>query len=665
LHLLGARADSERRQGKPSIGNRNEFKAGFTEGEPKEEIMKSPASILEATTQDRAMATNLEVHRENKSHNQGAGMGKKIALALLALATIALPAAAEQGGNLTSFSDRSGDRVSYIAGDNPSGGDIHTFWLNGTQPVDTDATQTYRSMGSTWALFNSLIGYSDSDGQHDFYVGGTDDHLHQLRWSWSTGSGSDIDWTSLAGGPTAGRPGPYGVNITGFSNIRIQETLQGLQHEVVQHVYYLAGDNHVHHIYASGASKPADEDLFLAANVTGACAFDLRGLTSYTDGSTELVYYIGGGVSGEIGHICELARVPQSYTFRTCLPLPCHSNTTTFWTEQSFDLTVMFNATKATSRSPITGFADANGQHVFYLGTNWHPYEFILSPTGSSSNPDHFDGYPAVNDWLTHIATPVPNSPGNNEVFVFYMDQYQRVNMVNLNSGVSLVLASGGMPYNDWTDTSSSLTSIDNDASGGADVYYIDLHGHVQRIRASVSSAGNFAPYEDLTFTYGGVPAGPLPAADVAIQDQVMAQVPITVGFGSMPFVYFVDVVNSGPGDALNVVLTSQEPVDVTKGGLSAVNAVGQSTQGSCTRTGGYTSNGYWMAGTIQCNLGTIPYGSTARVTITAWSYPSPFFSFFPQWTYGDSLTTTARVSASNSDPNLSNNASTLNMTVR
>jgi hypothetical protein len=430
--------------------------------------------------------------------------------------------------------------------------------------------------------------------------------------------------------------------------------------QVVQHVYYLSyADYHIHHLYASGASKPVDEDLILEANASGPCATPITALTSFNDGSTELVYYIGYSASpiGPSGHLCELARVSQSYTFRTCLPLPCHSTTTTFWTEQSFDLTVLYNATGATFRTQLTGFADANGQHVFYLGTNWHLYEFILSRTGSSSNPDRFDGYPAVNDSQTSITTPAPNSPGNNEEFVFYLDRYNKVNMINLNSGVSQVLASNAMQYNDITHASASLASIDNDASGGADVYYIDLRGHVQRIRASVPSAGNFAPYEDLTFTYGGVPAGPLPPADVAIQDQVVAQVPITAGFGSLPFVYYIDVVNNGPGDAVNVVLTSQEPVDVTKGGLSAVNAVGQSTQGSCTRTGGYTSNGYWMAGTIQCNLGTIPYGSTARVTITAGSYPSPFFLFFPQWTYGDSLTTTATVRASNSDPDLSYNA--------
>ena len=630
--------------------------------------MKSPASKSEGTTQNQSTATNFESHSEYKSHNQNIGMGRKIALALLALATIALPTAASDGGNLTSFSDRSGDRVSYIAGDNPNGGDIHTFWLNGTQPVDSDATQTYRSMGSTWALFGSLVSYSDSDGQHNFYVGGTDNHLHQLRWSWSTGSGSDMDWTALAG---AHAPYVLGGNLTGFSNIRTQATILGFQSEVVQHVYYISyGDFHIHHLYSSGASKPVDEDLFLEANPPVTCSPTQSGLTSFSDGSTELLYYIGAG-----GDLCELARVPQTFTVRTCLPppLPCHLQTTTFWTEQSFDLTVLFNATAGDQETSMTGFADANGQHVFYKGRDQHPYEFILSPTGSSSNPDHFDGYQVSDDALTHIITPVPSSPGSNEEFVFYMDQSQganqpqRIDMISLNSGASAVLASDGVifNYNDNFNYSSSLTSIGSDANGGADVYYIDRNQHVRRIRASVPSAGNFAPYEDLTFTYGGVPAGPPTSADVAIQDQVVAQVPIIAGFVSLPFVYYVDVVNNGPGDAVNVVLASQEPVDVTKGGLSAVNAVGQSTQGSCTRAGGYTSNGNWMAGTIQCNLGTIPYGSTARVTITAWSYPSPFFLFFPQWTYGDSLTTTARVSASNSDPNLSNNASTLNMTVR
>src|SRR6266513_1851202 len=50
--------------------------------------MKSPASNLEVMDQDQANATYLEVHKENQSHNQAAGTGKRMMLALVLAALV-------------------------------------------------------------------------------------------------------------------------------------------------------------------------------------------------------------------------------------------------------------------------------------------------------------------------------------------------------------------------------------------------------------------------------------------------------------------------------------------------------------------------------------------------------------------------------------------------
>jgi hypothetical protein len=410
-------------------------------------------------------------------------MTRKIIFSMLTLVMVTVPAAAQYGGNLTSFSDRSGDRVLYIADTSPYGGDVHQFWLNGTQPVDTDGTQWYRSMGSTWAQFGSLTSFSDGDGQHVFYIGGTDHHIHQLRWSWSTSSGSDTDWTAMAGSQLLS-----GGNLTGFSDGR------------GQHVYYIALNSStlnwdIHHIFAVGAGKPIDENLTLIAGPGSTCASPQSVLTSYSDGSTELVYYVG-----PTGHICELAGSQTTWwvwdpQLRRWVPR-------TFWTDSSYDLTALSASTPAMVNSPLTGFADANGQNEFYVGTNHHVYQLRLSRTGVWFNQDltaKFGGKPAAGDSLTSFS----NSFGEQ---VFYAGTDQHVYRINLTAQTptsDLTTLDGGalaMPLNPSVcQFGTSLATIASDTTGLA-VYYIGVDQHVYRL--------NHLGALDQTATYGGVAAG-------------------------------------------------------------------------------------------------------------------------------------------------------------
>lgn len=407
-------------------------------------------------------------------------MKRQITLGVLALVLVALRAT---GQNVTSFSDSSGDRVLYVAsgagGD--YGGDIHEFWLYGTQPVDTDLTRWF---SSEWAVYGSLTSYSDANGQHVFYIGGKDFHVHQLYWSFTSRNESDLDWTFLAGAPLA----LPGSNLTGFSNAR------------GEHVYYSTSDSHVHHLYAMAAARPIHEDLTVKAGPASNCASLNSVLTSFSDGSTELVYYVGSS-----GHVCELGGWPQMSLVWN--PFLRRWVQVSVWQESSFDLTAMAGGTPAIPGSPLTGFSDANGQHVFYLGTNQHVYQLCLSRSGAWSNPDltaQFGRDPAAGDSLVSLS----NASGEQ---VFYTDIYQQVVQINLTFGYYLFESPPTMPLNRGEcQPGTSLATISSDAMGREDVYYIGQDQHVYNLQGSPTGTGvRWYVNGDQTAVHGGVPAGP------------------------------------------------------------------------------------------------------------------------------------------------------------
>ena len=101
---------------------------------------------------------------------------------------------------------------------------------------------------------------------------------------------------------------------------------------------------------------------------------------------------------------------------------------------------------------------------------------------------------------------------------------------------------------------------------------------------------------------------------------------------------YTLQITNNGPATAQNVMVTDPLP--------SQVSYVSSSTtQGSCSQSGG----------TVTCNLGTVSVGGLVIVTINVTAVTFSTSSL---------ATNTATVSASTSDPNLSNNTSTANSTI-
>ena len=157
-------------------------------------------------------------------------------------------------------------------------------------------------------------------------------------------------------------------------------------------------------------------------------------------------------------------------------------------------------------RSPLTGFTDAGGQHVFYLNARGHVFESSVS--NSLSNLDltkKFGVTPAVADALTSIS----NTFGPQ---VIYVDASQHVHLINLNTGVHDVTKLSGAALTlhamsscpsaaNVASPGTSLSSIGSDDNGGEDVFYIGADTHIWEIH---SGDGRTWSSFDLTQDYGG-----------------------------------------------------------------------------------------------------------------------------------------------------------------
>jgi uncharacterized repeat protein (TIGR01451 family) len=118
------------------------------------------------------------------------------------------------------------------------------------------------------------------------------------------------------------------------------------------------------------------------------------------------------------------------------------------------------------------------------------------------------------------------------------------------------------------------------------------------------------------------------PSADLSVSSQTSAA---QIVAGSS-FTYTVQLTNSGPDDAANVVFSDLPPVGVTFTSCS-------STAGTCAVS----------AGGARLNLATLPDGQTVTITIQATLSAS-----VPD---GTALANTPSVTSSTSDPNTSNNS--------
>lgn len=99
--------------------------------------------------------------------------------------------------------------------------------------------------------------------------------------------------------------------------------------------------------------------------------------------------------------------------------------------------------------------------------------------------------------------------------------------------------------------------------------------------------------------------------------------------------IYYLKVTNNGPANASNTVITDTLPTGVAFDSYTA-------SQGTCSHN----------TGVVTCNLGLVPYGKTAQVTLVATAM------------VGGLQNNTATVSASTPDPNTADNTATAPVTV-
>jgi len=352
------------------------------------------------------------------------------------------------------------DRVDYWNWNGPT---IHELVLysNKIQGVWYSSQDVPYSEMST---YQDLAGFSNQRGIHKYY-NSPDGHVHHLL---GTAVNEDVTLTT-------GAPLNVGL-LTAFSDN------QG------EHVDYMGSvqtplggrfDGHIHELLWWNGSW-SHTDLF-TANPSGACAIAGGGIASYS-GTSEVVNYVSAG-----GHVCQLA---GGYIRKVvCLAGGCRLSNIPAFTPS--DLTSLAGGTLANPGSSLTGFSDANGQHVFYVGTDQHVHHLLWN--GSAENNQDLTVYFAWTGtgWeqaalpLTNSLTSFSNTYGEH---VYYVGMDQHVYQINLTASdatTDLTALTGGALANPWVEgvcnPGTTLASIASDAWGREDVFYtgadLRIHG--------------------------------------------------------------------------------------------------------------------------------------------------------------------------------------------
>lgn len=183
--------------------------------------MKSQTSKSQVMVHDPTNSTNLDRHKQDRRNDREGGMSRKMAVSILALATMALPAAA-QNQSLTSFKDSVGDHI-YYQDDGGSGGpnNFDLFQIAPTFPWAGDMNQLSGGcnpppeIGNWPSAGSPLASFTDGFGQHVLYF---DNKMH-VRDLLFSGSCGNLDLTALASSLPP-LPLSDGISLAGFSDER-------------------------------------------------------------------------------------------------------------------------------------------------------------------------------------------------------------------------------------------------------------------------------------------------------------------------------------------------------------------------------------------------------------------------------------------------------------
>lgn len=245
----------------------------------------------------------------------------------------ALPGAGSGGTGLTSFVDRVGEHVFFRdinGGVNQLLGTITSTgvtWSSGIVPNSTGAT------GAT-----GLTSFTDSAGEHLFYVDFNDQVIHMLGTVSSTGS---VTWGSPQNLTALG----HGTSTSGST------ALTSLTDSAGTHVFYQDFNNQLNQLSSAPGSGTWTNQVL---NSFGAIAGGTP-LTSFADNTGENVFYL------DINQAVNRISSPTGVT----------------WTHQNLGFT-------AAGAAGLTSFSDGAGEHVVYVGSALSVNHLSSSSGGTS-----------------------------------------------------------------------------------------------------------------------------------------------------------------------------------------------------------------------------------------------------------------------------------------
>jgi hypothetical protein len=243
---------------------------------------------------------------------------------------------------ITSFGNSAGEHVYYIG---YSSGDVFQFYWDGSSWANQNLTAA--SHGSS-AAGGAMAGFSNADGEHVYYLGSSSGYLHVFQLYWNGSGEYDQDLTAEADAPADG-----GLALAAFNDAS------------GEHLFYLGLNSDVHELVYNGSETHSD--VSAAASGTFEPAASASALTGFSDQFGEHVYYVGANQ-----HVYHL------------------SNGGSGWMNQ--DLTAKTKSKVLADDAcgaKLTSFANADGEHVYYVGTNGHVYQLYWnSQTGGEANQD-------------------------------------------------------------------------------------------------------------------------------------------------------------------------------------------------------------------------------------------------------------------------------------
>ena len=247
------------------------------------------------------------------------------------------------GSALTGCTLGNTQHVFYVGADSH----VHELWWDPERVWHPNDLMTAVAGGAPNAAVGSaLTGHTLGFIQHVFYLG-AENHVHELWWDPGSGWHPNDLMTAAAGAPNAA----VGSALTGYA------------HAIIQHVFYLAADSHVHELRRDPRSGWRSNDLMTAAGAPNAAIGSA--LTGYVLGNTQHVFYVG-----EDSRVHELWR-----------------DTEGGWHQNDLMTGVAGRAPNAAIGSALTGYVLGNTQHVFYLGADSHVHELWWDP-GNGWHPN-------------------------------------------------------------------------------------------------------------------------------------------------------------------------------------------------------------------------------------------------------------------------------------